>query len=198
MPGETLISCHLDKGKTMMKGAGKGKGEGKGAPNKRLSDESSLLLPRLWDLLLHPPRGSAQAQETGAGGEEDVLELSQATTMWLAGYESVSDERAVAREALKRPMHVDPPKDPPASPAVKRRKAKRWSKMQLNDPQLKKLNDAERLAFLNEAPESALLAYDEALDAALLAVDEALKSALLACDEPTSPTSASESAQNSP
>ena len=106
-----------------------------------------------------------------------------------------SDERAVpvAREAFERSMHVDPPKDPPASPAVKRRKAKRWSKIQLNDPQLKKLNDAERLAFLNEAPESALLAYDEALDAALLAVDEALKSALLACDEPTSPTSASES-----
>ena len=143
-------------------------------------------LSKVWDLLLHPPRGSAQAQETGAGGEEDVLELSQATTMWLAGYESVS------YETLKRPMHVDPPKDPPASPAVKRRKAKRWSKIQLNDPQLKKLNDAERLAFLNEAPESALLAYDEALDAALLAVDEALKSALLACDEPTSPTSASE------
>ena len=98
------------------------------------------------------------------------------------GDEGVSDERAVpvAREAFERSMHVDPPKDPPASPAVKRRKAKRWSKIQLNDPQLKKLNDAERLAFLNEAPESALLAYDEALDAALLAVDEALKSALLA------------------
>ena len=174
-----MISCHLDKGKTMMKGTGKGKGEGKGAPKKGLSDESSRLLPRLWDLLLHPPRGSAQAQETGAGGEEDVLELSQATTMRLAGYENNSDERAVAREALKR-SNVDPPKGPPASPAVKRRKAKRWSKIQLNDPQLKKLNDAERLAFLNEAPESALLAYDEALDAALLAVDEALKSALLA------------------
>ena len=78
-------------------------------------------LSKVWDLLLHPPRGSAQAQETGAGGEEDVLELSQATTMWLAGYESVSDERAVAREALKR-SNVDPPKSPPASPAVKRRK----------------------------------------------------------------------------
>ena len=138
MPGETLISCHLDKGKTMMKGTGKGKGEGKGAPKKGLSDESSRLLPRLWDLLLHPPRGSAQAQETGAGEEEDELELSQATTLRLpssaeeleerkgksggVGDESVSDERAVAREAFERSMHVDPTKGPPASPAVKRRK----------------------------------------------------------------------------
>ena len=115
MPGETLISCHLDKGKTMMKGTGKGKGEGKGAPKKGLSDESSLLLPRLWDLLLQE-----EERRTGAG-EEEIVDVSQATTMRLAGYENNSDERAVAREALKR-SNVDPPKSPPASPAVKRRK----------------------------------------------------------------------------
>ena len=76
-------------------------------------------------------------EETGAGEEDDELELSQATTLRLpssaeeleerkgksggAGDESVSDERAVAREAFERCMHVDPPKGPPASPAVKRR-----------------------------------------------------------------------------
>ena len=48
--------------------------------------------------------------------------------------------------------------------------------------------------WILQSLDAALLAYDEALTATILACDEKL----LACDEPTSPTSASESAQNSP
>ena len=113
------------------------------------------------------------------------------------GDEGVSDERAVpvAREAFERPMHVDPPENPPASPAVKRRtdhkamwvEAERFWKIGRVDQQKERIlqaseadADAERRAFLK-----AFEADDQERRR-----DEALESALRAY-EPTSPTSAS-------
>ena len=113
------------------------------------------------------------------------------------GDEGVSDERAVpvARGAFERPMHVDPPENPPASPAVKRRtdhmaiwvEAERFWKIRRVDQQTDRIlqaseadADAERRAFLK-----AFEADDQERRR-----DEALESALRAY-EPTSPTSAS-------
>ena len=89
-------------------------------------------------------------EETGAGEEDDELDLSQATTLRLPSSAEKLEERKAQQTELTR------------------------------------LNDAERRAFL-EASEA---------DDAKRSRGEALMSALLAYDEPTSPTSASESAQD--
>ena len=54
------------------------------------------------------------------------------------------------------------------------------------------MRDKANRWWILQSLDAALLAYDEALTAAILACDEKL----LACDEPTSPTSASESAED--
>ena len=81
MPGETLISCHLDKGKTMMKGTGKGKGEGKGAPKKGLSDESSEFIhqsPQTLENLEVPESEFAPSEEA-----EDTSQLDRLPPEWI-------------------------------------------------------------------------------------------------------------------
>ena len=143
---------------------------------------------------MRPPRGSAQAEETGAGKEEVELELLQATTLGPpssaeelkerkrksggAGDERVSDERAVRLRNDHKAM-CD--------------KAELWWTIEWEAHQKERIlqapeadNDAERRAFLE-----AFEADDEKR-----CRDEALMSALLAYDEPTSPTSASESAED--